>query len=199
MTAARELMVAGVLVAFGCPGDDGGTGSSTDASSSGASSSTVGPETSGVDSTSAMTGMPNTSGIVTGGAEDGSGTTSGNGTDTGVATSAGTGTDTGSATDSGGDSTTGPQMLGPYGDCVGAMLPCPDGSFCLLVPGSGVCTPDGCTDANDCPAPPPGGNASVTCLDANGDDVPDCRIDCSGGQTCPNGMQCFSDEICVWS
>ncbi len=197
MSARRSLGVALWLFATGCPGDDGSASTSSEGSSSGVSSSTAGPPTGGADDTTATSGAPVTGGIVTGGADDGSG--SGTGA-TGESTSTDTGGGSGDETHGGGSSSSGePPMLGDYGDCVGAMLPCPDGAFCLLVPGSGVCTPQGCNDASECPPPPPGGDAPVTCLDANGDDVDDCRIDCSGGQTCPTAMECFSDEICVWS
>jgi hypothetical protein len=38
----------------------------------------------------------------------------------------------------------------------------------------------------------------VLCEDVTADDEPDCVLDCSAGQTCPTGMVCFGNNICVW-
>ena len=50
-----------------------------------------------------------------------------------------------------------------------------------------------------CPDEPPGGDSFAACFDATGDGTDECVIDCNGGGTCPDGMSCFSDFICVWS
>lgn len=196
-------MLLATLVVSGC-GDGGSDATSSDGSSGAAgtgatSGSTASDDVPATPSTTDLSTGTGT-GIASGGADDSTGDASASGasSETGVGPGT-TGTGTGTASDAESSSSGGGGGLGPYGDCVGAMLPCPEGSFCLLVPGSGVCTPEDCTQAADCPEPPPGGDAPVTCLDANNDDVDDCRIDCSNGETCPTGMECFSDEICVWS
>jgi hypothetical protein len=199
----RAAVVLVVFVVVGC-GDDGSGAVSTDGSSGTASAgtgSTTQSDPPGTSTTNDVTGDGNGTGIASGSASEGSeagtatstgGPSSGSADDSGSG-AAGTGSD--DVTESSGTS----DELGPYGDCQNLGLPCPAGSFCLLVPQTGVCTPEGCRDAADCPEPPPGGTALVTCLDANADGLDDCRIDCSQGEQCPTGMECFSDEICVWS
>lgn len=197
----RAAFVLVVSVVVGC-GDDGSGAVSTDGSSGTASAgtgSTTQSDPPGASTTEDITG--NGTSIASGSASEGSeagtatstgGPSSGSADDSGSG-AAGTGSD--DVTESSGTS----DELGPYGDCQNQGLPCPEGSFCLLVPQTGVCTPEGCRDAADCPEPPPGGTAPVTCLDANADGTDDCRIDCSQGEQCPTGMECFSAEICVWS
>ena len=61
-----------------------------------------------------------------------------------------------------------------------------------------VCTQPACVDDCDCPPGPGTGNAAVTCGDIAGDDMdPECYLDCSSGETCPDGMACFINSICV--
>ncbi len=92
-----------------------------------------------------------------------------------------------------------------FGDC--ATMPemdaCMMSELCVVddpgMPTVAVCTELGCAVAADCPPAPPGGDAPVECGDINGDGMPaDCFLDCSGGQTCPTGMDCFMSFICVW-
>ncbi|MBV1859870.1 MAG: choice-of-anchor J domain-containing protein, partial [Nannocystaceae bacterium] len=60
---------------------------------------------------------------------------------------------------------------------------------------SSVCLFLGCEDLCDCPAPPEGFEELGRCEDQFGpggalDDINDCFLDCSGGETCPDGMFC---------
>ncbi|HWB77086.1 MAG TPA: hypothetical protein VG755_19090, partial [Nannocystaceae bacterium] len=70
-------------------------------------------------------------------------------------------------------------------DCVGAQ-------YCVAVmPNVGFCSKD-CEDpAADCPASP-GGTATTACVAAMPIGAPAmvCALDCSGGKTCPGGMEC---------
>jgi hypothetical protein len=52
-------------------------------------------------------------------------------------------------------------------------------------------------DASDC-APPSSGTAEVACGAITGT-APECHLDCSEGQSCPDGMLCWGDAVCVWS
>ncbi|MEM7157223.1 MAG: hypothetical protein AAF799_30500 [Myxococcota bacterium] len=102
---------------------------------------------------------------------------------------------------------TGGGMADPgFGDCA-TMDP---GVVCLpdevcLVDGAGpaatlgVCTSTNCNSVADCPSAPAGGDAPVVCENIDTDPSEDeCALDCSGGQTCPTGMNCFVNFICVW-
>lgn len=44
-------------------------------------------------------------------------------------------------------------------------------------------------DLSVCPTPPPGGNATIACLNSW------CAISCAGGLICPDGMVCFKDIV----
>jgi hypothetical protein len=84
-----------------------------------------------------------------------------------------------------------------YGDCAntpGAV--CTDG-FCVAAPTGAVCTAS-CGNVADCEPVPPTGNAPAQCTDVTGDNVPECTLSCSGGQTCPDGMDCFGGFVCIW-
>ncbi|MCH9680538.1 MAG: hypothetical protein K0V04_03820 [Deltaproteobacteria bacterium] len=108
------------------------------------------------------------------------------------------------------DSTTGPppcnSVPGNYQTCLAAgnvvdTAGCGGATSCITTGDpviAGVCSNSPCVDACDCPAAPATGNAVVTC-DAitNGADN-FCYLDCSSGQSCPNGMTCFADLACVW-
>jgi hypothetical protein len=63
--------------------------------------------------------------------------------------------------------------------------------------GANSCFISGCRDVCDCFAPPSTGTAEVIC-DAilEGGDM-GCGLDCSGGQTCPDGMDCIG-TLCFW-
>ncbi len=54
-----------------------------------------------------------------------------------------------------------------------------------FAPGYSVCTSP-CMDDTDCPVPATG-DATVVCAGPVGDQ---CLLDCSGGETCPDGMDC---------
>ena len=102
------------------------------------------------------------------------------------------------------DSTTGePEPLGGYGDCANDSVAaaCMANEICAHgVLGGAVCLPQGCVDASDC-APPAIGNAVPTCDDIyNNGSVSEneCYLDCSQGESCPDGMACQYGYICVW-
>jgi hypothetical protein len=63
---------------------------------------------------------------------------------------------------------------------------------------AGVCSVTPCTDTCDCPEAPATGNAPIACDNITGGVEQFCYLDCSGGQTCPNGMTCFGALACVW-
>ena len=63
----------------------------------------------------------------------------------------------------------------------------------------GACTAR-CLEDADCPVPPTG-NAPVQCIDEGGGGENNrCVLDGSGGQDCPQGMECRPewDDICMW-
>lgn len=89
-----------------------------------------------------------------------------------------------------------------YGDCFNNGLSiCGLEGTCLSdntdAPTVSVCTAP-CDALGDCPAAPPGGTAPVTCQDVTDEGDNECVIDCSLG-TCPTGMTCFSDLLCMWN
>jgi hypothetical protein len=98
-----------------------------------------------------------------------------------------------------------PPPPGAYADCVDAgNSVCGDAEALCLVDDPddamiGVCAFEGCITDCDCPAAPVTGDAPVVCgpIVAESDENA-CFLDCSAGQTCPDGMQCFSDFICMW-
>lgn len=80
-------------------------------------------------------------------------------------------------------------------DCVGAQ-------YCVSVmPNVGFCSKN-CEDPTvDCPASP-GGTATTACVAAMPIGAPAmvCALDCSGGKTCPGGMECAQLDaamVCV--
>ena len=66
----------------------------------------------------------------------------------------------------------------------------------------GFCTRAPCIDpTTDCD-PSPGGTSVPICFDmlVGGSPTMGCALDCSGGKTCPGGMQCYSlasGQICI--
>ncbi len=108
------------------------------------------------------------------------------------------------------DSTTGPpacnDVPGNYGDCLGPgnavdTSGCGGANNCITAGNpviAGVCSVTPCTDTCDCPSAPAGGNAPVACDAITGGAANFCFLDCSAGQSCPNGMTCFGDLACVW-
>jgi hypothetical protein len=128
--------------------------------------------------------------------------------DNGPSTETETGTDTQSETETGdgdgdGDSCT---PAGVYGDCAnGGLDACQAESLpqCLQddpnMPSIGVCG-RACDDVCDCWAAPASGDAPVTCRSLVEGDDGTCVLDCTGGQTCPDGMSCLDAlGICVFS
>jgi len=76
----------------------------------------------------------------------------------------------------------------PYEDCYDALAP--EYTACTLP----------CMEDDDCPQPT-SGDAPAVCAGQNGDQ---CVIDCAGGATCPDGMECQMAgpagmfERCLW-
>lgn len=108
--------------------------------------------------------------------------------------------------DSGGSSTgpmTDPQPAdGMYSHCV-LINDCVGLTTCVLATDEdGFCSNNGCMDpVADCD-PSPGGTATVTCIEYAVQIVPEdvCALDCSGGATCPAGMECQDVQgnlVCV--
>lgn len=94
---------------------------------------------------------------------------------------------------------------GGYDPC--AEMDCPDGSVCITdsadSPSYAVCAPQGCgEDSCACPLPPDTGTAANTCGELGGDDGGgSCFLDCSGDETCPDGMECIShsgQQLCAF-
>ena len=97
---------------------------------------------------------------------------------------------------------------GTYGDCVnGSVDACMDSDASALcvtddpsTPSLGVCARD-CDEACECWEGPASGTAPVACK-ALVDALPNqrsCVLDCSGGETCPDGMNCLAPlDICVF-
>lgn len=86
-----------------------------------------------------------------------------------------------------------PTQFDEYGECFSEPGVCPDAGLCVgdfPDPTIVVCaTP--CGDVGDCPAEPTGtGTSSLACVDIAGGDH--CVLDCSGGATCPDGMNCVT-------
>lgn len=109
---------------------------------------------------------------------------------------------------SGTDTTSGECVLpdGVYGDCVAggdAACMAAGDPFCVTDtidnPSIGVCT-QRCEDTCECWAAPATGTAEVACTAlVDGDPTKSCVLDCSSGQTCPDGMECLDPlQICVW-
>lgn len=93
-----------------------------------------------------------------------------------------------------------PMGIPPYGDCVNMAGQC-EGGICIsdnpMDPSFGGCNPP-CMDVGDCPDAP-SGDAPVVCDDLTGDMMNECFLDCSGDQTCPDGMVCVDQfGLCAW-
>jgi len=87
-----------------------------------------------------------------------------------------------------------------YGDCIN-VGDCDLGLTCVSdTEGTfGWCGTLDCADDTECQPPPATGDAPAACIDVNGMGFIACALDCSMGQTCPDGMTCFSDFVCVWA
>jgi hypothetical protein len=95
---------------------------------------------------------------------------------------------------------------GVYGNCItGGDAACmaSGAPYCVTDtidnPSIGVCTRR-CDEVCDCWAAPSSGTAEVACTAlVAGDPSKSCVLDCSSGQTCPDGMECLDPlQICVW-
>ena len=92
----------------------------------------------------------------------------------------------------------------PYGDCMNAEVEeaCGVTQHCVLddqmAPTYGVCAEMGCMDVSQCPSPPGSGNAVLTCAPIVYGSDNACYLDCSEGETCPDGMVCFGEVACAW-
>lgn len=93
------------------------------------------------------------------------------------------------------DGTTTGGMGEPYEACdVTDPDACGDGAKCI----GGGCMATGCAEDADC-ANPTSGDAPATCFDLDQDEVNECFLSCSEGETCPDGMECFADfGFCVY-
>jgi len=107
----------------------------------------------------------------------------------------------GGGTDSSGGGVDEQPADGMYSECDSA-IDCFGVQGCVAVmPNVGFCTNGGCADAASCDASP-GGTATPACVAAllNGTDQQVCALDCSGGKTCPGGMECAALDaamVCV--
>ncbi len=138
-------------------------------------------------STTAATTM--TTGGSASSTSDGEDSSSGGGS--GDATSGAPGSSEGDAETGGG---TGQPSDGPYSPCETAAM-CFGLTACVVpMPGLGFCS-EQCMIPGDC-GPSPGGSAQPACVMAtvNAVAMQVCALDCSGGKTCPTGMECVSLE-----
>jgi len=185
-----------VLGLGGCPSDDGGdetTGMMV--TSTGPAATSTGPE-----------------GTSTGMAESTGSTGPASTTD---AESSSSGAVDGSSSSNGGGMACEPPVVGEWNACVDEngdidntlcnWMGNPDGTgflTCLSAPkmdlaGGNVCTIRDCVDACDCFDPPATGTAPVVCAEILAGGGTACGLDCSEGQTCPDGMECASG-LCFW-
>jgi hypothetical protein len=94
-----------------------------------------------------------------------------------------------------------PNVVPPYGDCVNPQnASCENMGICLVDDPAGAtfgACAEPCADETECTASP-GGDAVVSCQ-AFGD-TSLCVLDCSNGETCPDGMICdpLGIGLCVW-
>ena len=93
-----------------------------------------------------------------------------------------------------------------FGDCVNnpPATACLPDEQCVTdfaePPTQGVCLEPSCTHVNQCPLAPPGGTASVQCIDVTGEGSNECVIFCGApGLTCPTGMFCALGIACAWA
>lgn len=121
----------------------------------------------------------------------------------------------GSSGSSGGEPACEPPVVGEWNSCIdetGSVdntlcnwIGNPDGTgflTCINAPagvldGGNFCSIRDCVDVCDCFDPPATGTAPVICSPILADGATACGLDCSGGQTCPDGMECASG-LCFW-
>lgn len=183
----RSLPCLALTLLLACPGDDG-TGDDGPL-----------PGTSTGNGTTTTTDPSTTSGS-TGNAES-------------TSTGPGEGSSSGMADSSSGGPACDPPVVGEWNACIGPdgmqdNLLCnymgnPDGTgflTCLTsseIEGGNICTIRDCEDACDCFDPPATGTAEVVCSPILADGANACGLDCSAGQTCPDGMEC-GGGLCFW-
>jgi hypothetical protein len=216
----RQLPLVGLALAvactFGSPGGEGNGGSNVgtadDGDDDGASSSVPG------DDGMAATGGASSGTSASGPTDDGSPTTAPvdpDGSD-GSTSMTPSSSDDGEPPTTGSDGPVDPTTSGPpsteddggsgvgYPACPsGEDSECGDGNNCVPVLDQWddivetVCGEGGCSTGADCD-PPSSGNAVPVCVELS---IDTCMLDCDGGATCPDGMQCSSTtlgNVCVW-
>lgn len=133
-----------------------------------------------------------TSGVVPATSEESGATTTF--TTTSTSTTLGTSASTGSTSDAETTTTTDGGVV-PYASCNDQ--DCPRGWDECIDPQNVSWCSHYCDTPDDCEAPLTG-DAEVVCAGPSGNS---CALDCSNGQTCPDGMSCtelFSVVRCVW-
>lgn len=181
-----------MAVSTGACGDDGGSGDDGPAASTTNAGSTTAPASTGGGSMDDGT----TASVTTGATTDPDSSSGG-----------------GDSSSSGGGPACDPPVVGEFNACMTAdgsidntlcnWMGHPDGTGTLTclssseLEGANVCTIRGCEDVCDCFDAPPTGDAPVVCAGIleGGDNA--CGLDCSAGQTCPDGMEC-SSGLCFW-
>jgi hypothetical protein len=190
-------VMLGLAGLMGCPGGDDGTG-----------------ETTGIGTTT-MSPPPTTTFIETStGMVEDSGS-SGPASTSAAESSSSSGAVVEGSSSSGGGPMCEPPVVGEWNSCIDEngdidntlcnWIGDPDGTgflTCLSAPpmeldGGNVCTIMGCRDTCDCFDPPATGTAVVVCAEILEDGGTACGLDCSNGETCPDGMQCASG-LCFW-
>jgi hypothetical protein len=186
------LALVGLL---GCPGGDDGTAETTG----------ISPTTTGTPPTTTF--IETSTGMMEDSGSSGPASTSGP-----ASSSSGAVADSSS---SGGGPLCEPPVVGEWNACIDETgdidntlcnwMGHPDGTgflTCLSAPpmeldGGNICTIRDCRDTCDCFDPPATGTAEVICAPILADGALACGLDCSSGQTCPDGMQCASG-LCFW-
>lgn len=83
-----------------------------------------------------------------------------------------------------------------YGNCndLEPAMACLETETCFTDDTGSICSGT-CTMPADCPPAPASGDAPVACADV-GAGAAQCYLDCSGGQTCPDGAVCVDNSYC---
>jgi hypothetical protein len=198
----HALGLVGVMLALaglgGCPGGDDGTG-----------------DTSGIGTTT--TGTPPTTTFIetsTGMVVEDTGSSGPASTSTAESTSSGAVVED-SSSSSGGGPVCDPVVVGEWNACIDESgdidntlcnwMGDPDSNgfiTCLSAPpmkldGGNICTIRDCVDTCDCFPAPATGTAVVVCAEILEGGGTACGLDCSSGETCPDGMECASG-LCFW-
>jgi hypothetical protein len=178
-----------------------------------ASGTTMGASASVTDDTTAGDPDTDSGGASSGSSEGGaSSSSSSSSSDDGVTSRGSSSTeDDGASMSASASATTGgcePSGVGNYADCLAEnqtidTTVCANAAATCIVndvadPFIGGCAVQNCIDACGCPPAPATGDAPVVCEDLTGDMLPECWLDCSGGDACPDGMFCYIDQVCLW-